>query len=508
MASLNRQPGSSTAAQRSRLVVCAKRKGIELNELRAMVGGSVSRLSALQASEWISKISGQGLPNPPGQAPRTRWRTQEGVTRMITAEHIEQIDRLLSIVFDGSIEAGVAWLRKYFGVSDPRLLATAARAGEVIRVLKDMSVRKDSNQGSTQGGKPMRLSASPFVFLLMCISAFGQTAADVTKLAALKPLPKAAYWRPADLAEINAGPDRPAAYAHLVRITKTCNIQAETATRDLVAHCVNLCKAHGASIGVWYSPYHRRFLLNVEDPDPWHIGPTYDAELAEFSSKLEAVNIWLQAENTKQSASVVLSAYLLDEERFVARRDDPDHAKNAAIAHKRNAIYQRCKYHTPNAHVQWYGRGVERSAAATGWSPFPWNTFHELADSWSCSLYRVQELEESVETFRRTCALSASPTDRLPVIPWIALGWGQQRQIDRFHVSVLDWRYEKTSLWLLATQINVPWYGWPDQVERFADWSRATFVVLYAAPFDKRTPAWWEYFIVYVRGAHEIKDLS
>lgn len=59
---------------------------------------------------------------------------------MIAADHVEQIDRLLSEHF-GDIEAGRAWLKKDFDAETPRDLLTAKRAGQVIRVLKDMIER-------------------------------------------------------------------------------------------------------------------------------------------------------------------------------------------------------------------------------------------------------------------------------------------------------------------------------------------------------------------------------
>lgn len=149
MASLNTQSGSSSKAQRQVLVIEAKRRGIALDELRSMVGGSVSSLSAQAASNWIRQISGRPLPHAPGKAPRPyarkASRDREGaiIARIIAADHIEQIERLGLQRFDDP-DALRAWLRKNFKVDDPRQLGTAARAGEVIRVLKQMLVRKEA----------------------------------------------------------------------------------------------------------------------------------------------------------------------------------------------------------------------------------------------------------------------------------------------------------------------------------------------------------------------------
>ena len=60
---------------------------------------------------------------------------------MIAPDHAEQITRLLGEYFDTEA-AGLAWLEKNFDVEHPRDLLTAKRAGQVIRVLKDMVARR------------------------------------------------------------------------------------------------------------------------------------------------------------------------------------------------------------------------------------------------------------------------------------------------------------------------------------------------------------------------------
>jgi hypothetical protein len=76
------------------------------------------------------------LPNPPGEKPRPYARkNRTGATRMITPDHEEQITRLLGEYFT-DLAAGLAWLRKDFDAKCPRDLLTAARAGQVIHVLK------------------------------------------------------------------------------------------------------------------------------------------------------------------------------------------------------------------------------------------------------------------------------------------------------------------------------------------------------------------------------------
>jgi hypothetical protein len=157
MATLNDKPNSSSKKQHSRLVIVAARKGVDLPELRRMVGGSLRRLSALQCSLWIESFSGQGLPNPPGQKPSVYSRKQhrtnqsrdrEGAVRspvrMILADHIDQIERLGLAYFAGDRPAFDAWLLKYHHVSHPREFATAAKATAIINVLKEMHTRKEA----------------------------------------------------------------------------------------------------------------------------------------------------------------------------------------------------------------------------------------------------------------------------------------------------------------------------------------------------------------------------
>ena len=142
MASLNAKPGSSSKRQHQTMVITAARKGIALNDLRSMVGGSLRALSSAQASDWIKRISGQTLPHPPGQKPSPRkGRSAPGVTRMISEDQCEQIMRLAREYFDDDDDAARAWLLKHFKVHEPRELATAVRGAKVIVALKTMANR-------------------------------------------------------------------------------------------------------------------------------------------------------------------------------------------------------------------------------------------------------------------------------------------------------------------------------------------------------------------------------
>jgi len=138
-------PGTSSAAQRKKLAIAAKRKGIEIYELRGLVGCHLHDLSSAAASDWITRLSGDDLPNPPGGKPwpYARRKTRDTV-RMVTADHMEQIGRLMLRYFENNTAAAVAWFRKNWKCDEPRELGTTERAGEVIAVLKKMLQRKET----------------------------------------------------------------------------------------------------------------------------------------------------------------------------------------------------------------------------------------------------------------------------------------------------------------------------------------------------------------------------
>lgn len=140
MAQLNTTPRSSSKQQHQKLVIVGTNKGFELAEVRRMVGGSITALSALECSNWIKHFGGGDLANPPGQKPRPYRRKRTDSVRVIHTDHVEQINRLGLEYFhdEGKFHN---WLEKNFKVRDPDALAIATRAGEVIRALKLMHRR-------------------------------------------------------------------------------------------------------------------------------------------------------------------------------------------------------------------------------------------------------------------------------------------------------------------------------------------------------------------------------
>jgi hypothetical protein len=158
MATLNTNPGSSTAMQRQALHRIKRKRGWSDDQLHAAIGtGSTCDLSSQEASECITRLSGVKLPNPPGKKPSVYPdKKTPGVARMITEDQIEQISRL-GLTYFGIPREFRAWLAKDFKVPHDgnvlhmiRQLATAERAGQVIRVLRMMHARRNGRAGSAR----------------------------------------------------------------------------------------------------------------------------------------------------------------------------------------------------------------------------------------------------------------------------------------------------------------------------------------------------------------------
>ncbi len=147
MAELNAKPGSSTPGQRQRLHQLKRKLGWSDDQLHEAIGAaSTTLLSSAEASACIRRLGGGELPYPPGQkpAPFAGRPKRTDATRMIAPDHEEQIVRLLRVYFDDEA-AGLAWLKKDFDADTPRDLLTAARASQVIYVLKQMIARRRSS---------------------------------------------------------------------------------------------------------------------------------------------------------------------------------------------------------------------------------------------------------------------------------------------------------------------------------------------------------------------------
>jgi len=312
----------------------------------------------------------------------------------------------------------------------------------------------------------------------------------------LKPLPKVHYsWALPD--SVLAQPDE-RVYEY-VRISRAACVQAEYATQAQIETCVRLCHPVGATIGLNLKPYHN--IFDAKRP-PTANG---DAERDLLHNSLVSCKGWLVRANERQSAATQVTAIMLDSEVFYVKADNP--AWNQAITDQYDAVYDLCKEVFPDARVEWYERGIEASQNETGWSATAWNTFDNKADSFSCDVYRVPEITEMRETFRRTYDMAISIPDHpqpREVTPWIGLGAGYQRDFD-FQHWVENWDYPTIYTWMLGAEINNAWYG--DRPKRYAPWNAAKVCVFYPPPFDPRSPAWVKHFVAYCRGAQGMKIL-
>lgn len=348
------------------------------------------------------------------------------------------------------------------------------------------------------------------VAMLVVFGSGGGAAAQTTQaspqllsqLRELKPLQKVHYSWPLPFEKLSDEQ-----LLEYVRLTHAACISGEWGKPEEIDRCVAICAKVNAgrpdlpaSIGINYSPWHRRFGENLPPTDT---GPTHDEELAQFKSRMETIRKSLKAANQRHGTDVGVTAILFDSERFHARPADA--AWNKAITGKYNDMYDAAAACFPKARIEWYGRGaVEPSAAESGWSECDYFVLDEKGGSFGCSLYQVPEIGYTREIFRRTAA-NAKKHGCQQVTPWIALASGYRRQTDKYHEFSLDWRYDLIYSWQLGSEIKIPWYGEPIRHERFAPWHLAKIAVFYPEPFGP--PEWGRHFVAYVRGANGNKEL-
>jgi hypothetical protein len=327
----------------------------------------------------------------------------------------------------------------------------------------------------------------------------------LTWLRELAPLQKVHYSWPIDF---KSAPNE--LIYEYARITHAVSVSGEWHNHDEVDQAVRLCKrvnetkpAIPATIGVNYSPWHRRF---DKDLPPTDRGTTHQAELDYLRERLGVIRAELKAANERYETEIPATCVMLDSERFFIRKDDPNW--NDAITAKYDAVYDIVLDVFPKARIEWYLRGaIQPSATESGWTEGGgWFTLKEKGDYFGCSLYCVPEIGNTRETFRRTVA-NAARHGVDEVTPWIALATGNKRSVDKFHEWALDWDYDPIYSWKLGAEVNEPWFSQPIRHERFAPWNKAKIVIFHPHPFYDKTPNWGKHFVAYVRGAHLIRSL-
>jgi len=328
--------------------------------------------------------------------------------------------------------------------------------------------------------------------LMFCVSSIVAactvaSASEADGLSKLAPLPKPHYFWPQGI----EWPDTRST-DEIIRIMGTACVSGEYAREDESRRLFRMAAKHKALIGVFYSPWHRRFPSDLPPTDK---GEKHLEELKRLKNRLELIRGWANAEKMK------VNAVLFDSERFHV--DESNERWNSAIDQKYNATYDVAKSVYPDSVVEWYGSGLGRTASGSGWSQSTFFTFREKRDSLSCSLYCVPEIEGMRETYRRTAQFADSLKIR-SVTPWVALATGYRRQTDQFNKWSKDWDYETIYDWTLGRELNINWFG--ERPERFAPYSRCKYVVFYPGPFAN--DHWKKHFVAYVLGATGSRKLT
>jgi len=318
------------------------------------------------------------------------------------------------------------------------------------------------------------------------------------KMRELKPLPKMHYtwgmWY--QFEDCNES-----LLYQLARINHSLCVKGEWATQSQIEKCVYACaKANmlkppiPSSIGINYSPWHRKF---GKDLPPTDRGPTYREEIEEFAGRLRLIGQFVEKSNSKYKSNVAVSAILLDCERFLKK--DGNEKWNRAMCEALDAIHRKALEIFPNARIEWYGRGMSGGIYRPDFSQTPYWTGDEIKPSLSCALYCLPEANDMRETYSRTVKLA----DRLKVksvTPWVALASGYRRGLVKPLYWEDDWDYDLTFSYNLGEELN-----------NSLQMGKTEVIVFFPAPFERKTPNWGKHFIAYVRGAagnSEVKDLG
>jgi hypothetical protein len=316
-----------------------------------------------------------------------------------------------------------------------------------------------------------------------------------------------------------------------VRITGACPLDM-LATKTVVTSCVEICLAvtpqrakaglPAPTINLVYSPWYVKFsrLAGGTGKDPTVTGPPEAAELQYYTAKLKALKAWMQLahDNGGSSPTIELGAVILDMERWgCEKHDSEEHC--AAVTRKSNLIYNATRSVFPSSatRIEMYARGemakaewytdytayqpcgtptpCESKAAIDAWNVTadelwfrePFYTLHEIGESFTITLYRLQEVELMRERMSKTVALAkqlndTGATTTYSVNPWIALGCGFRRQAnhsyrangsqfyDQAMVFDTKWDYDRVASWTFGSEINRPWYGAAGRELMFAPW--------------------------------------
>jgi len=332
----------------------------------------------------------------------------------------------------------------------------------------------------------------------------------------LRPLPKVhySYWLQPSyiLNEDNQG-----TLYELARLCHALSISGEWTNAEQVDICVYVCGLVNqsnpeipSSIGVNFSPWHRKFRQDLDSPIPDQYNHTifnhssYQEEIRYFRDRMTSVKEWVAQSNQKYGTDVKVGALLLDCERFNRRQYDP--YWNEAMGTAQNDIHLEAVDIFPEARIEWYNRGA---GGRKGTLLRPYVVDNLIMTGMSCSLYSVMFPDETLALLQGTCDIAdthfidgQTPWRNLNVTAWVALNYGFDWDMYDAGVRpetsclVMPWNYDIKISYRIGSELN----------SSSSPYDRVEVIVFYPRPFDDRMPNWVQHFIEYCKGAASVDD--
>ena len=323
------------------------------------------------------------------------------------------------------------------------------------------------------------------------------------KMQQLKPLPKIHFtWGMSDQFK---NYDDHFLY-QLARINHSLGIKGEWVNEEQMERCVYACARVNklnpeiqSTIGINYSPWHRKFEKNLP---PTNRGESYYEEIRYFEARLKYIKQLLAKYNKKYSSDVKIGAIILDCERFTIKSNDDEW--NEGIREAQDVIHDSALLIFPEARIEWYGRGIGKTINGPWHKTYYW-TGKEKTVSLSCALYSIPELEKMRETYRRTASWAIS-LNTPKVTPWVALGSGIRIGLIKPSYWDDDWDYDISLSHQIGAELNRKEFS--QSPDKYAPYDMADVIIFFPAPLYEKSPNWGKHFIAYVRGAAGVNNLA
>ena len=255
----------------------------------------------------------------------------------------------------------------------------------------------------------------------------------------------------------------------LVRITGSYCVQGENNTEDRMVEALRLCGPLGATIGVNFSPWHRK--MNGESPT--YRGFRWFEEIDYFLKGALLIK--------ERCGNIPVTAVMLDTECWNGNSKDPLYLEG--MRQNLDLIHVMAKAIFPEAAIIWYGRGmVQHPVKDTITKRSNW-TGEERTNVLAVSLYGLPEFDRMKAVYEATTKYDTEGYEIRTVIPYIALAAGYERHATG-HTWRRDWDYDIKFSRMMGAYIQS---------------SYTPYAIFYPPPF--RNPAWKNHFIAYVEGA-------